>query len=278
MNSSAKKRLEETGLPSTRDIRQDARVDVWTAAVVVIAGFAGGAVNGVVGAGTIITFPVLLATGLPPVVANGTNTFGLSFGAASSAYAYRRELATGRRVLTGAVVSGMVGASIGALLVLLLPESVFTSAVPWLIISATLLVAIQPFVNRWLRRPTHRSRVERPKSLAAAVGLSGIYGGYFGAGQGVLLMGVLGWLYDRDPQHANAAKNLFAGIANITAAVVFVLAGRVSWAAALLLAVGAIVGGTVGARGARRLSPTILRAAVIAIGVIAAVVAWVRLT
>jgi uncharacterized protein len=253
-------------------------VDLWTGAGILLAGFAGGAINGVVGAGTIITFPVLLASGLPPVVANGTNTFGLSFGAASSAFAYRRELATGGRVLRWAVLSGMVGAAVGAVLVLALPESVFTAAVPWLIASATAMVAFQPLLARWLRKPTSRSRIERPRGLAVGIGLSGIYGGYFGAGQGVLLMGVLGWLYDRDPQHANAAKNLFAGIANMTAALVFVLAGRVSWVAALLLAVGAIIGGTVGARGARRLSPQILRAAVVIIGVAAATLAWIRLS
>jgi uncharacterized membrane protein YfcA len=252
-------------------------VDLWTGIAIVSAGFAGGAINGVVGAGTIITFPVLLASGFPPVVANGTNTFGLSFGAASSAYAYRRELATGNGILTWAVLSGIVGAALGAGLVLALPEAVFTTAVPWLIASATALVAVQPLVSRWLRKPTSRSRINRPKGLAVGIGLSGIYGGYFGAGQGVVLMGVLGWLYDRDPQHANAAKNLFAGVANLTAAVVFVIAGRVSWTAALLLAAGAIVGGTIGARGARKLSPPLLRAAVIVIGVAAATLAWIRL-
>lgn len=239
------------------------------------AGAAGGAINGVVGAGTLITFPVLLAAGAPPVVANGTNTLGLSFGSVSSAWAYRRELMGTRALLLLAALGSALGAGIGAALVLVLPEAVFAALVPWLILSAAALVAVQPFVASWLRRPAPRAFPKRPRLLAVAIGGSGVYGGYFGAGQGVVLMAVLGSLYDRDPQRANAAKNLMAGIANVTAAIVFMLAGRVWWTAAALIAIGAVIGGTLGARGARRLPPQAMRAAVVGIGVIAAVAVWI---
>ena len=163
-----------------------------------------------------------------------------------------------------------------------LPAEVFTAAVPWLIIAATLLVALQPLIaRRSLARvaPVGASAPAstRPATLGGAVGIAGIYSGYFGAGQGVMLMAVLGWLYDHSVQYANAAKNLLAATANATAAVVFILAGQVWWTAAFLLSIGALVGGTVGARAARRLRPATLRAAVVVIGVLGAIVAWMRL-
>ncbi len=249
-------------------------MDAVTIIGLLAAGVAAGAINGVVGAGTLITFPTLLAAGASPVVANGTNTLGLSFGSASSAWAYRRELGGTRAVLKIAVIAGAAGAAFGAILVLALPEAFFAALVPWLILSAVVLVAVQPALATRLRR-TAVKRQARPRTLAVAIGGAGIYGGYFGAGQGVVLMGVLGLLYDADPQRANAAKNLMAGVANVTAAVVFVVAGRVWWMAAALIAVGAIVGGTFGARFARRLPPRVMRLLVVVIGVIAAVAVWV---
>lgn len=243
--------------------------------LLVVAGFFGAAVNGVVGAGTLITFPALLAAGAAPVVANGTNTLGLSVGAWSSAFAYRREL-TGRSwLIRPALIGSVVGACVGAMLVVVLPEAVFEAAVPWLILSATALVAVQPFVAGRVRaRDSSQSR--HRSGLAVAIGASGVYGGYFGAGQGVVLMAVLGWLYDTSPQHSNAAKNLFAATANITAAVVFALSGRVWWWAAFVLALAALAGGTVGARAARTLRPAALRFAVVFVGLVATVFVWLR--
>lgn len=256
-------------------------MDPGTFVLLVAAGFAGAAINGVVGAGTLITFPVLLASGAPPVVANGTNTLGLSIGSWSSAFAYRDELTGRRAAVLPALIGAIAGAALGASLVLLLPEVVFETAVPWLILTATILVAVQPLVSRWTKRAQSANAGEgtalhHPTALPPVVAAAGVYGGYFGAGQGVVFMAILGWLYDRSPQHANAAKNLFAAGANITAAVVFVIAGRIWWWAALAIALGALVGGTVGARGARRLSPTALRTVVVLVGVIAAVFALVR--
>lgn len=251
-------------------------MDPATAALVVVAGFAAGTLNGVVGAGTLITYPILLAVGAGPITANATNTTGLSVGSWTSAWAYRREMAGSARLLVPALVAGIVGAAIGAGLVLALPERVFATIVPWLILLAAALVAVQP----WISRQGRSSEAKRPPErhhrfplVAGAAGV-GVYGGYFGGGQGVILMALLGWLYDPDPQRANAAKNLLAAGANITAAVVFIVAGRVWWAAALLLALGAAVGGTVGAQAARRLAPGILRGSVVVVGVIAAYAAW----
>lgn len=264
-------------------------MDPMTAVVLVLAGFAGAAINGVVGGGTLITFPVLLAAGAPAVLANGTNTLGMSVGSWSSAYAYRDELSGRRRVLVPAILGACLGAAAGAALVIALPDRVFETLVPWLILSATALVAVQPLVARRARQreqregtPTRRSddgaadERNHPRLLPPTVAAASVYGGYFGAGQGVVFMAVLGWLYDRSPQHANAAKNLFAATANITAAVVFVIAGRVWWLAAAAIALGAIGGGTLGARAARRLRPAALRAAVVIVGVVAAVFAWVN--
>lgn len=249
----------------------DAATIMWLA----LAGFFGAAINSVVGAGTLITFPALLAAGAAPVIANGTNTMGLSVGSWSAVYAYRRELAGRSKIIRPALLGSVVGAALGAVLVVALPETFFERAVPWLILAATALVALQPLIARRLRENSRRSQQHR-RALPVAIAASGVYGGYFGAGQGVVLMAVLGWLYDDSPQHANAAKNLFAASANITAAVVFAVSGRVWWWAALIIAVAALVGGTVGARAARRLRPGALRALVVAVGVVATVYAAVR--
>lgn len=246
---------------------------------VVVAGFLAGAINGVVGSGTLISYPVLLACGAPPIMANATNTAGLSVGSWSSAFAYRQEMAGRRAVLIPALVLTVVGAAVGALLVLALPERIFAAIVPWLILMAAALVGIGPSVTRWASRGAVRGGEDvafrdRPRALWAATLGTGAYGGYFGAAQGVILMAVLGLLYDPDPQRSNAAKNLLSAAANLTAAFVFAVAGRVWWVAALLMAVGALVGGSLGARLARRLPRKLLRACVVVIGVLAAFVAW----
>jgi uncharacterized protein len=250
-------------------------VELGTVALLVAAGFLGAAINGVVGAGTLITFPTLIAVGASPVVANATNTLGLSPGSWSSAFAYRAELGGRRRTLVPALAGSVLGAAIGAILVLALPERVFEVLVPWLILTAALLVAAQPLVARVSRRPAARE-VDHRRALPVAIAGAGVYGGYFGAGQGVVLMGLLGLLYDRNPQHANAAKNLFAAAANITAAGVFLIAGRVWWWAAVTISIGAVVGGTVGAKAARLLPGSVLRAIVVVVGIFAAVIAWWR--
>lgn len=255
-------------------------MDPGTGALLVAAGLLGGTVNAVVGSGTLITFPALLAAGLPPVTANGTNTTGLVVGSISSTYGYRRELEGRWRRLAVPAAASFLAACLGAGLVLLLPEKVFTTVVPWLIVSAAVLVAVQPRIARWAAaRAEARMRTPHdahPAALTAGVAASGVYGGYFGAAQGVVLMAVLGLLYDDDVQHANGAKNLMASAANLAAAFVFIAAGRVDWLAAVCIAVGALVGGLVGARFARSLPPAVLRGTVVAVGVLAAVSLLVR--
>ncbi|MEZ5116774.1 MAG: sulfite exporter TauE/SafE family protein [Candidatus Nanopelagicales bacterium] len=253
-----------------------------TAVLLAAAGFVGGTVNAVVGSGTLVVYPALIAAGLPPVTANGTNTTGLSWGSLSSAYGYRRELTGRMRILAVPLVASFAAACLGAGLVLALPERVFVAVVPWLILAATVLVAVQPLVVRRLRdRAARLGDHSAPDgrggpTLTVAVAGSGVYGGYFGAAQGVILMAVLGLLYDADLQRSNGAKNLLAASANIAAALVFALAGRVWWLAAAIVAVGAIAGGLVGARVARRLPPAVMRAAVVVVGLVATVSLVVR--
>ncbi len=265
----------------------------------VAAGAGAGIINAVVGSGTLLTYPVLLAVGLSPVTANGTNTTGLSPGAFSAAIGYRRELAGRRRRLVPLVLIAAVAGVTGSLLVVALPAKVFGALVPWLIGGAALLVAVQPLLVRALQRrapirsvapagpapdPIHLTGADgnavvpaeagRPgPALSAGVFGAALYGGYFGAAQGVVLMAVLGTLDHPDPQRANAAKNLLGGTANLAAAIVFAVTGKVVWIAALLVAIGSIAGGWLGAHVARQLSPVVLRALVVLVGVAAAIVA-----
>lgn len=233
-----------------------------TWALLALAGFAGGFINAAVGAGTLIVYPALLAAGLAPVTANGTNTTGLSPGSFASAWAYRAELRDRMPRLGWPITATIIGAAAGAGLVVALPSRVFASAVPWLVGLATVLVAIQPALSRWVLRHRGAEGTAWPWT-----GLVGIYGGYFGAAQGVMLMAVLGLAYDPDTQRANAAKNILAASANLTAAVVFAASGAVAWLAALAVAAGSVPGGYVGGRVARLLPNAVLRALVVLVGI-----------
>jgi uncharacterized protein len=237
-------------------------------------GVLAGVINGVVGSGTLLTFPVLVALGLPPVVANGTNTTGLFPGSFSATWPSRDELWPRRRRLLPLVAISFVFAMLGALLVIVLPPTVFASVVPWLIGGAVVLVAVQPWLARRLaaRDADRETPQGRPRpALMAAIAGTGTYGGYFGAAQGVLLMAVLGVLENADPRRANGVKNLLASAANIAAAIVFVATGRVVWPAALALMAGAMVGGYLGGHGARRLPAVVFRVLIIVVGVLALV-------
>ncbi|HQR79919.1 MAG TPA: sulfite exporter TauE/SafE family protein [Actinomycetota bacterium] len=235
------------------------------AALLFVAGFAAGGVNAAVGSGTLITFPTLLALGVPPVLANGTNCLGLVPGSAAGAYAFRDLL--DRRVLRWAAVVG-VSAMAGALMVLVLPSEVFSAAVPWLILLAVGLVGTQPLLMRHLPAPNART------STIAMTG-SGFYGGYFGAGQGIAFLAALAASGVTSIHRANGAKNVLAGVANASAAVVFILGGQVLWWAAAVLAVSSLLGGLLGGRITRRLPAPALRGLVIAVGLVAAVAAFV---
>ncbi len=235
------------------------------------AGIGAGTINTVVGSGTLITFPVLLAFGYSPVVANVSNTIGLVPGAVSGTLGYRRELAGQRdRILTLGFAS-LLGGTTGAALLLLLPASAFDAIVPVFIAIALVLVVLQPRISAWLARRGRRREDEHGVLRRVAVYANGIYGGYFGAAQGIMLLAVLGLTLPDDLQRINALKNILAGLVNGVAAVVFIFAADVSWGAAALIAVGSIIGGQLGATVGRRLSATTLRVVVVVVGISAIV-------
>lgn len=239
------------------------------AILVVLAGLAAGTINTVVGSGSLVTFPTLLWVGLPPVVANVSNTVGLVPGAVSGAWGYRRELSGQRARLLRLSSATLTGAATGATLLLVLPPGVFAAVVPALILLACVLVVLQPWL---VRRLADRPRREHGGPLVwIFIFGTGMYGGYFGAAQGVLLIAVLALGLDETLQRVNAAKNVLAGLANLVGGIIFVLVADVNWAAAGLVALGAILGGVTGARIARKLPPAALRAVVVAIGVVAIV-------
>jgi uncharacterized protein len=238
---------------------------------VILAGAAAGAINTIVGSGTLITFPTLLAIGLTPLVANVTNTLGLIAGSVSGAIGYRRELSGQRdRVVRVSIAAGLGGLT-GAVLLLLFPNA-FSFVVPWLILLAVVLVAVQPTLARRMaqrraRRPADAPPPsEHPLPLLVGMYLTGIYGGYFGAAQGVIMIALLGVFLSDSLQRLNGVKNVAAAVANAVAAVLFVFLAPIRWDVAILLAIGSMAGGQVGAYVGRRLSPMVLRGAIIVVG------------
>jgi uncharacterized membrane protein YfcA len=239
--------------------------------LIALAGMAAGTINTVVGSGTLITFPVLLAFGYAPVTANVSNTIGLVPGSVSGAFGYRRELAGQRgRVLRFGTMS-VIGGVTGAVLLLVLPASAFKDVVPAFIAVALVLTVLQPRLNRRLatraeRRP-HGSRILTP----LAVYITGVYGGYFGAAQGILLLAILGVALPQSLHRTNALKNVLAGLVNGVAGVYFIFAAHVEWAPAAIIAGSSIVGAQIGARYGRRLPPDGLRALIVLVGIAAIV-------
>jgi len=238
-------------------------------AAILLAGLAAGTVNTIVGSGSLLTFPTLLAFGYAPLVANVSNTVGLVPGAISGSIGYRRELAgqgqRARRLGAAAAAGGLTG----GLLLLALPAAAFDRIVPILILVACLLVAIQPRLSGALVK-RHGESARHWPPLVAGVYLTGIYGGYFGAAQGVILIALLGIFLPDDLQRLNGLKNVLAGLINAVAAVLFIAVAPVAWAPAVLLAIGAVAGGQVGAHYGRRLSPSLLRVLIITIGLLVA--------
>ncbi|MGD0880285.1 MAG: sulfite exporter TauE/SafE family protein [Acidimicrobiales bacterium] len=248
----------------------------WAALAIFAAGLAAGTVNVIVGSGSLITFPVLLALGYPPVLANVSNTVGLVPGSVSNVVAYRRELVGQRSRVVKLGAASLAGAVAGAVLLLGLPHSVFKEAVPALILVACVLMAVQPRVSRWLAARGERS-VHGGMPLLAGVFLTGIYGGYFGAAQGVILIALLAIFIDDDLQRLNGTKNALALVANAVSGFVFILATRISWSVVALIAAGAIIGGQLGGHYGRRLPADALRACIVVVGLavsVALAVAW----
>jgi uncharacterized membrane protein YfcA len=236
---------------------------------IALAGMAAGTINTVVGSGTLITFPVLLAFGYAPVTANVTNTVGLVPGSVSGAIGYRRELAGQRNTALRLGAMSVLGGVTGAVLLLVLPSSAFKAIVPVFIATALVLTVFQSRIARALS--AQRTDLHHPGSLPTllAIYLTGVYGGYFGAAQGILLLAILGVALPQDLQRSNALKNVLAGLVNGVAGVCFVFAAHVEWAAAGIIAGAAIVGAQLGARYGRRLPPDALRGLIVVVGVVA---------
>ncbi|WP_307837280.1 sulfite exporter TauE/SafE family protein [Aeromicrobium sp. YIM 150415] len=249
--------------------------------LVLFAGVGAGVINTIVGSGTLITFPTLVAFGVPPVTATMSNAVGLIPGNISGSFGYRRELAgQGRRVALFLPAS-LAGALGGAWLLLHLPEDAFVSIVPWLLVLALVLVVAQPMLQRYVRSRGPRPPGEREIGLGRGalllplIALCGVYGGYFAAAQGILLVGILGLLLPDTLQRHNALKNILVMAVNSVAATTYVIVastgGRhpIDWTAVGLIAAGSLVGGWIGARVGRRLPPAVLRACIVVLGLVA---------
>jgi hypothetical protein len=280
------------------------------AGAILLAGVGAGTINTVVGSGTLITFPTLLAFGVPPVTANMSNSLGLVPGSITGAYGYRRELAGQRSRILRLLAFSTTGGILGAVLLLVLPPGAFKAVVPVLILAGVLLVIVQPRLARYVAaRAEARAAVraaargeapsaaggadavpdagERAWWVPLAVFGTGVYGGYFGAAQGVLLMGVLGIGIADTIQRLNGVKNVLVAFVNAIAGLIFIGSAElglfgagaqasVDWLLVLLIGVGAIVGGLLGAAVGRRLPPIVLRSVIVVVGLVAVVTLLVR--
>jgi len=242
---------------------------------VIAAGFGAGVLTSTVGVASLLSFPVLIALGLPPVVANVSNTIGLLPGALSGSVGYRRELREVPRPVRIAVVAICAAGSVGGVVLLLaLPPGVFAAVAPWLILFTCLIVGAQPRISRWLRARSnqpHGPRTSMSPATYVFTALTGVYGGYFGAGAGVMMMAVLGLGLDLELRVVNGLKTLSLLAANLVAGALFVLIADIDWTAAALLAAGSIVGGYAGAHLGRRIPGGLLRALIVIAGVVAAI-------
>lgn len=246
--------------------------------IILVAGIVAGIINVVAGAGTLITFPTLLALGIPPLTANVSNTVGLVPAAITGTYGYRRELIGQWRSVGVMAVFSAIGGLVGGMLLLVLPAATFSMVVPYLLLLAALLSAIQPRIARFVRRkPTGIVADTRPVTFGLVLGIlgTGVYGGYFGAAQGVVLLALLGILWSTDMHKANGAKNVLAGIANMVSAVIFISSGTVDWKIAILVGVGSATGGWLGARIGRSLPAKVLRTILVVVAVSAAIVLFI---
>jgi uncharacterized membrane protein YfcA len=244
-----------------------------------LAAFAAGAVNSVAGGGSLISFPSLVAFGQPAILANATNTAALWPGTLSSALAYRRDTLLHRDLLWTLLLPSVVGGLLGAFVLVSTPPELFDRVVPFLVLFATALFALRGPITRWTRgeggEDEHVSSGGRLWGVTFQLFVA-TYGGYFGAGIGILMLGSLSVMGLRDIHRMNGLKTILGTLINVIAFVFFVAKGLVVWPLAILMAVGAIAGGWVGARGAKRVDQRLLRAFVIAVGVIVSVWLFVK--
>lgn len=249
--------------------------DVFDFIFVALAACAAGFINAVAGGGTLITFPVLIAIGLPAVVANVTNTIALCPGYVGAFFARIKDLRGKRKLFMVLVPVGILGGITGGYLLLTTEEKLFRSLVPFLILIASFLLAIQDIIKGWL---TNLNRKSRKISIIVAVPLffAAIYGGYFGAGLGVILLAVLGMLLEDSLTQVNTLKQVLSFVINVSAAIFFLFSGKVNWPVACVMFVGAVIGGMLGGKFAGSIKPVILRWIVVVIGVIVACIYFIK--
>jgi uncharacterized membrane protein YfcA len=250
-------------------------VDALDHLLVLTASLAAGAVNAVAGGGSLLTFPTLLAVGIDPVPASITNTLGLMPGYLGGTHAYRAEVAEQRHRVRILVVPAGLGAVAGALLLLLAPEAVFETVVPYLVLLAAVMLALQPRLARWIAGRPARAR-ELPPLLLVVTFLGGLYGAYFGGALGVILLAALGTVLADDLQRVNALKSVLSVVINGVAVAIFVFSPHVHWTTVVVMGVGSLIGGRVGAGYARRLGVAQLRRVVVTVATVAAVVMFAR--
>lgn len=235
-------------------------------AAVAVAGLGAGAINAVVGSGTLITFPVLVSIGIPPVTANVSNNIGLVPGGFSGTWGYRRELAGQRQRLVRYGLASVLGGVVGASLLLVLPAGVFKAVVPVLILIALVLVVLQPRLARRFVQAGAPLTGRHPRVLWLVVLATGVYGGYFGAAQGVILLAGLGALLDSNLQRVNGLKNALTSMVNLVAGLLFIVFAHPDWTLVLIIAIFSAIGGQLGALVGRRLPPVALRGLIVVVG------------
>ncbi|GAA3832163.1 sulfite exporter TauE/SafE family protein [Brevibacterium ammoniilyticum] len=268
-------------------------MELWQIALIVLAGIGAGGINAVVGSGTLITFPVLVAFGVPPVVATMSNAVGLVPGNIASSFGYREELKGQWKRFAGFVPASLAGSLLGAYLLLHLPEDAFETIVPILLVLALIMVVGQPYLSRHLKARALRRR-EQGHDLAEAtdpdaargglstgkyilalvvIFLTAIYGGYFAAAQGIILVALLGLILTDDLQRLNGLKNVLVLVVNTVSATTYIIVGhdRINWTAVICVAVGSLIGGYLGARVGRKFSPGLLRTVIVVLGLVAIV-------
>lgn len=245
-----------------------------------LAALAGGAVNALAGGGTLITFPILMAVGVPAVAANVTNTVALCPGYLGATFAQVNDLRGQHERLSLLVPASVLGGVAGGIILLNTGERSFRALVPFLILLASGLLAAQEPLRGWLSRRSNSDRGDSTTALknwvGLPVGLAAVYGGYFGAGLSVIVLAVLGLTLDDSLIRLNALKQALVFCVNIAAAVFFLFSGEVVWPAALVMAVGALIGGVIGGRLASRIKSSSLRWSVVTIGAVVAVIYWLR--
>lgn len=263
-------------------------MELWQVALIVLAGIGAGGINAVVGSGTLITFPALVAFGVPPVVSTMSNAVGLIPGNIASSIGYREELKGQWRRILGFVPASLLGSLTGAYLLLHLPEDAFETIVPVLLVVALVMVVGQPALSRYLKnRSLRRAEKAGYEHVAASAGdklttgryilvlivvfLTAIYGGYFAAAQGIILIALLGLLLPDDLQRLNGLKNVLVLVVNTVSATTYIIVGhdRINWTAVICIAIGSLIGGYFGARVGRKFSPVLLRSVIVILGLVA---------